>query len=211
MGKSRRSSKWPDSIVPALSRVFGSKPPASFLDELVDWALLAPDEIFLPNAIFDIYSSVVTQLGPYGAPCPSQSGHARSFASFLQGVKPCGIGITVWTPARKSRTRVTMKKTGAFQCSADSMDLDKGLKDFVQATLGATDDTTFRSGTKSNHKFAIEYAARLLRVSVIHHGTIKHHHIHPRTAESRRGGVSGLSGEHRRLSAVDGRRKLRLN
>ena len=26
---------------------------------------------------------------------------------------------------------------------------------------------------------AIEYAARLLRVSVIHHGTIKHHHIHP--------------------------------
>jgi hypothetical protein len=59
------------------------------------------------------------------------------------------------------------------------MDLDKGLKDFVQSTLGATDDTTFRSGTKSNHKFAIEYAARLLRVSVIHHGTIKHHHIHP--------------------------------
>jgi hypothetical protein len=23
------------------------------------------------------------------------------------------------------------------------------------------------------------YAARLLRVSIIHHGTIKHHHIHP--------------------------------
>ncbi len=76
-----------------LSRVFGSKPPASFLDELVDWALLAPDEIFLPNAGFDIYSSVVTP--------------------------------------------------------------------------------------KSNHKLAIEYAARLLRVSVTHHGTIKHHHIHP--------------------------------
>jgi len=59
------------------------------------------------------------------------------------------------------------------------MDLDKGLKDFVQATLGSTDDATFISETKSNHKFAIEYAARLLRVSVSHHGTILHHHIHP--------------------------------
>ena len=28
-------------------------------------------------------------------------------------------------------------------------------------------------------KRSLGYAARLLRVSVIHHGTIKHHHIHP--------------------------------
>ncbi len=59
------------------------------------------------------------------------------------------------------------------------MNLDKGLKDFAQATLGATDDTTFITGTKSNHRFAIEYAARLLRVTVRHHGPILHRHIHP--------------------------------
>jgi hypothetical protein len=33
-----------------LSKVSGSSPPVSFLDELVDWALLAPDELFTPNA-----------------------------------------------------------------------------------------------------------------------------------------------------------------
>jgi hypothetical protein len=161
-----------------LSRVFGSRPPASFLDELVDWALLAPDEIFLPNAIFDIYSSVVTQLGPYGLPV-----HRK--AVMLEVLRVLAGRETMWDwnhgvdTSKEVANTSHNEEAGAFQCSADSMDLDKGLKDFVQATLGATDDTTFRSGTKSNHKFAIEYAARLLRVSVIHHGTIKHHHIHP--------------------------------
>ena len=59
------------------------------------------------------------------------------------------------------------------------MDLDQGLKDFAKETLGATDDTTFISGTKSNHRFAIEYAARLLRIAVEHHGPIFYRHIHP--------------------------------
>ena len=48
-----------------LAKVSGSSPPVSFLDELVDWALHAPDEIFAPNAADDVYSSVVAQLGPF--------------------------------------------------------------------------------------------------------------------------------------------------
>jgi hypothetical protein len=70
------------------------------------------------------------------------------------------------------------RQTGAFQVSVDSMDLDKGLKDFVQATLGATDDATFIAGSKSNHTFAIEYAARLLRVTVGANGPIAGHRIY---------------------------------
>jgi hypothetical protein len=31
-------------------------PPDSFLNEIVDWARQAPDEIFEPNPIHDIYS-----------------------------------------------------------------------------------------------------------------------------------------------------------
>jgi hypothetical protein len=132
-----------------LSRVFGSRPPASFLDELVDWALLAPDEIFLPNATFDIYSSVVTPLGPYGVPV-----HRK--AVMLEVLRVLAGRETMWdwnhgVDTSKEVTNTSHnEEAGAFQCSADSMDLDKGLKDFVQATLGATDDTTFRSGTKSN-------------------------------------------------------------
>ena len=46
----------------------------------------------------------------------------------------------------------------------------QSLKDYAQATLGATDDATFISGMKSNHAFAIEYTVRLLRITIAHHG-----------------------------------------
>jgi len=164
--------------VACLSQVRGSSPPVSFLDELVDWALLAPEAIFAPNAASDIYSSVAPQLGPFGLPVHRKAvmlevlrvlaGH-ESMWNWIQGVH------TTKTAAKTSHN----EEAGAFQISADSMDLDRSLKDFVRATLGNTDDATFIARMKSNHKFAIEYAARLLRVTIMHHGPIKRRSIHP--------------------------------
>lgn len=173
-----------------LSRVHGSVPPVSFLDELVDWALLAPDDIFLPNADFDIYSSVVRQLGPYGFPV-----HRK--AVMLEVLRVLAGRETMWDWNHGVDTGKTGPKTshneeaGAFQCSATSLDLDAGLMDYARATLGATDDATFIAGTKSNHRFAIEYAARLLRVTIRHHGPILHGHIH---AELKRDAVKEFRG-----------------
>jgi hypothetical protein len=160
-----------------LSRVHGSKPPVSFLDELVEWALRAPDTIFLPNGKFDIYSSVVKQLGPYGI-------GAHRKAVMLEVLRVLAGRESMWRWNAGVDTSKSVKNTshneeaGAFQVSAHSMGLDKGLKDYAQTTLGATDDATFIAGTKSNHKFAIEYTARLLRITIRHHGPIVHHHIH---------------------------------
>jgi len=157
--------------------VSGSKPPVSFLDALVDWALLAPDELFLPNAVFDVYSAVVRQLGPYGI-------GAHRKAVMLEVLRCLAGRETMWdwnhgVDAGKSQDKTSNdEEAGAFQCSADSMGNDKSLEDYVQATLGATDDATFISGTKSNHAFAIEYAVRLLRVTVKHHGPFVHKTIH---------------------------------
>jgi len=173
-----------------LSKARGSVPPVQFLDELVDWALLAPDEIFLPNAVFDIYSSVVTQLGPYGFTV-----HRK--AVMLEVLRVLSGWETMWDwnhgvhASKKTAKTSHTEEAGAFQVSADSMDLTKGLKDFARATLGATDDATFIAGTKSNHRFAIEYAARLLGVTVEHHGTILNKHIHP---ELRRAAVTEFRG-----------------
>jgi hypothetical protein len=161
-----------------LARVHGSTPPAAFLDELVDWTLRAPDDIFLPNATFDIYSSVVRQLGPYGFPV-----HRK--AVMLEVLRVLAGRETMWDwnhgvdKDKKGPKTSHNEEAGAFQCSATSLDLDKGLMDYAKATLGATDDATFIAGTKSNHKFAIEYCARLLRVTVRHHGPILNTHIHP--------------------------------
>ena len=77
-----------------LAKVHGSSPPVSFLDELVDWALRAPDVIFTPNAKYDIYSSVVNQLGPYGFTVHRKAVMLEVLKS-LQVVKPNGIGIMV--------------------------------------------------------------------------------------------------------------------
>ncbi|WP_287739607.1 hypothetical protein [Microcystis sp. M179S2] len=38
-------------------------PPDSFLNELIDWAKQAPDEIFTPNDKHDIYSNLKPELG----------------------------------------------------------------------------------------------------------------------------------------------------
>src|SRR5262249_39794613 len=64
------------------------------------------------------------------------------------------------------------EETGVFQVSADSMDLNKALKDFVQATIGATDDATFIARMKSDHKFAIKSAGRLVRANMAGTGPI---------------------------------------
>jgi len=177
------------------SRVHGSKPPASFLDELVDWALAAPDAIFLPNAKFDIYSSVVGQLGPYGI-----GAHRKAVMLEVLRVLAGRESNWRWTEGvdRSKSVKNTShnEEAGAFQVSADSMGLDRGLKDYAQATLGATDDKAFIAGMKSNHRFAIEYTARLLRVTIRHHGPIVHHHIH---GELQRAAVNEFRGYLERI------------
>jgi hypothetical protein len=159
----------PRTYSACLARVSGSKPPTTFLDELVDWALLAPDELFLPNAVLDVYSAVVRQLGPYGI-------GAHRKAVMLEVLR-CLAGLeSMWNWNQGVHGSKPQAKTshneeaGAFQVSADSMGNGQSLKDYAQATLGATDDATFISGMKSNHAFAIEYTVRLLRITVGHWG-----------------------------------------
>jgi len=188
-----------------LAKVSGSSPPVSFLDELVDWALQAPDEIFAPNAADDVYSSIVTELGPFVFTVHRKAvmlevlrvlaGHESTW-NWKQGVDDDKKGI------KTSHN----EEAGAFQCSAHSMAWDQSLQDFVQTTLGATDDATFIAGSKSNHKFAIEYVARLLRITVEDSDPIVSHAVHhdlKRTAVAEFRGhleaVGDLSASHRSL------------
>ncbi|MFL6757534.1 MAG: hypothetical protein ACJ8EG_08170 [Sphingomicrobium sp.] len=41
------------------------KAPDAFLDELIAWGKDAPEEIFAPNQVHDVYSSVRSTLGPW--------------------------------------------------------------------------------------------------------------------------------------------------
>ena len=160
-----------------LSKVLGSSPPVSFLDELVDWAITAPDILFAANTKFDIYSSVAPQLGPYGLPV-----HRKAVMLEVLRVLPGHESMWNWNQGvdagKKVKKTSHNEETGVFQVSADSMEWDKSLKDFVQATVGATDDATFIARMKSNHRFAIEYAVRLLRINIAWNGPISGRRIH---------------------------------
>jgi hypothetical protein len=152
--------------------------PVQFLNDLVDWARDAPAEIFDKNATFDIYSSIRQQLGPW-----QSESHRRAamleLLRVLAGFESSwdweeGIDIT----NTSSNTPCT-EEAGIFQCSGNSMAHSPSLKAFFLSVGGDGSCASFRALTKSNHVFAIEYCARLLRFTTKHHGPVKFGHVHP--------------------------------
>jgi hypothetical protein len=118
-------------------------PPDSFLDELVAWGKTAPDEIFAPNSVADVYSNVVSTLGPW------QGIHHRRAVMLevmrvLAGFESSwdwNAGADVTNPT--SVTPATIE-AGAFQVSANSMAFGPELKSLVQAKVGSTDGDSFQ-------------------------------------------------------------------
>jgi hypothetical protein len=150
--------------------------PDAFLNELIDWSLQAPDEIFLRNENHDIYSQVFDTLGPWDSLI-----HRK--AAMLEVLRVLGGFESSWNwnegrdiTNPNSNTSCT-EEAGIFQCSGNSMDFDPSLKTLLQSVSGETDCDTFRAVSKSNHTFAVEYCARLLRFTVNHHGPVKRKEI----------------------------------
>ena len=151
-------------------------PPDSFLEQLVDWGKVAPDEIFELNEHHDIYSNVVEVLGPW-----ENLEHRRAalieVLRVLAGFESSwdwDAGVDKTNP--DSNTPDTME-AGAFQVSANSMAFGPELKDLVLKKVGSTDGTKFQAAMKQDHQLAMEYIARLLRRTVDHNGPVKRHEI----------------------------------
>lgn len=165
------------TFVACKERVFNrGNAPDPFLNELVDWCISAPDLVFSRNENFDIYSQVSSDLGPW-----ESLTHRK--AVMLEVLRVLGGFESSWdweagvdTSNPNSNTPCT-EEAGIFQCSGDSMNFDPSLKRLLREAAGETDCDTFRSTSKSDHKFAIEYCARLIRFTVNHHGPIKRKEI----------------------------------
>jgi hypothetical protein len=166
------------------------EPPVAFLEQLVDWGVSAPDEIFSPMDRADIYSVVKDELGPWANDLERRAAMLevlRVLAGF-ESSWDWNAGRDVTNP--NSNTSCT-EEAGILQCSGDSMAFDHSLKALFQAVSGRTDCDTFRATTKANHPFALEYCARLLRFTVKHHGPVRDNHIQP---ELRRDAMAELLG-----------------
>ena len=153
-------------------------PPDAFLDELVAWGRIAPDEIFDPNSGHDVYTNVWRVLGPWKGP-----GHRRAVMLEVMRVLAGFESGWSWNEGRDvtNPTSVTPDtiEAGAWQVSANSMGFGPELRELVRNRAGSTDGNTFQSAMKANHQLAMEYIARLLRRTVNHNGPVKRHEIDP--------------------------------
>jgi hypothetical protein len=150
-------------------------PPDSFLDELVAWGKIAPDEIFIPNSGRDIYSNVFAKLGPWHG-----SDHRRCVMLEVMRVLAGFESAWNWNEGRDvggASAENQSREAGAFQVSADSLGWGQELKDLVLKRAGSLDPTDFQRAMKRDHQLAMEYIARLLRRTVDANGPVKRHEI----------------------------------
>jgi hypothetical protein len=151
-------------------------PPDEFLDQLVAWGKQAPEEIFAPNDVADVYSSVFDALGPW-----QNNQHRRAVMLEVMRVLAGFESSWNWNEGRDTTnpTSVTPDtiEAGAWQVSANSMNFGQELKDLVLARVGTLDGNAFQKAMKADHTLAMEYIARLLRRTTHHNGPVLRHEI----------------------------------
>lgn len=169
----------PDQFIATRQKVHNrGAPPEAFLAELLAWGRVADAEIFRRNEVFDIYSSIVSTLGPWRSDLHRRAAmlEALRVLAGFESSWDWNAGRDVTNP--DSNTACT-EEAGIFQCSGDSMGLGGHLKQLLLNAGGDGSCASFIERTKADHRFAIEYCARLLRITTRHHGPVRHRHIHP--------------------------------
>lgn len=164
-------------------------PPDGFLEELIEWARKAPDDIFSPNAVpVDIFtvikSSLATPAGNDGAGGPVY--HWDNFlhrkAALIEAMRVHAGMESSWTwilgvdiTNSTSMAHISGQETGIFQVSFDSTWLGgNAMKPFAVAHNIETPEK-FIPAMKRNHLLALEYYARLARVSIAWAGPLLRH------------------------------------
>ena len=164
-------------FVKTLVKVFNRGiPPLGFLQELVAWGKMAPDEIFVdqPGNEKDMYASVITELGPF-----EDITHRRAcmlevmrvLAGFESSWK-WNTGRDTTNPAEDTPDTIS---AGPFQVSANSLAFGQDLKDLVAPhgiRNAKRDGDAFQALVKTNHPLAMEYVARLMRHTMRHNGPL---------------------------------------
>lgn len=172
-----------------LATVFNrGKPTPAFLDELIAWARTAPDDIFAPNNVpVDIFTVIKSHLATIvsensagrvyrwdsllhrkAALCEAMRVHAGMEASWKWNE---GVDRTNKTSMRN----IAGQETGIFQVSFDSTYLGGGaMKPFVVKHNIETPQK-FIPAMKKDHALALEYYARLVRVSIRWAGPLLRH------------------------------------
>ena len=142
----------------------------SFLQEMVEWAKCAPEEIFAVNQIKDIYSKVKPELGPY-----ESLRHRRAVMLEVMRVLAGFESSWDWTEgvdtSRLGPDTPENSETGAWQVSYDARHLHISLVSLLH-NKGIFDGIKFQQKMKFDHPLAMEFVARLMRFNTKHNGPL---------------------------------------
>lgn len=145
-------------------------PPVSFLDELIEWAKKAPDEIFAPNPLTDIYAKIKSELGPW-------TGLVHRKAAMLEVMRVLAGFESSWDwtegidTSRLGNFTPENSEAGAWQISYDARLLATVLR-VLLANNDIRSGIEFQRAMKFNHPFAMEFVARLMRHNTKHNGPL---------------------------------------
>lgn len=145
-------------------------PPDSFLEEMVNWAKTATDDIFAPNPLNDIYAKVKPELGPYTSLI-----HRKAVMLEVMRVLAGFESSWDWTEgvdtSRLGSDTPENSEAGAWQVSYDARQIHPELRSML-ALEGVHDGITFQRKMKFNHPLAMEFVARLMRFNTKHNGPL---------------------------------------
>lgn len=144
--------------------------PDAFLQEMVDWAKTAPDDIFAPNALSDIYSKIKPELGPWKSLL-----HRKAAMLEVMRVLALFESSGDWTEgvdtSRLGGDTPENSEAGAWQVSYDARHLAPELKELLIRN-GISSGVRFQQAMKFNHPLAMEFVARLMRYNTKHNGPL---------------------------------------
>lgn len=145
-------------------------PPDSFLDEMIDWAKKAPDDIFAPNALPDIYSKIKPELGPW-------TGLQHRKAAMLEVMRVLAGFESSWDwtegvdTSRLGSDTPENSEAGAWQVSYDARLLATVLRVLLR-NKNIESGIAFQRAMKFDHPLAMEFVARLMRHNTKHNGPL---------------------------------------
>lgn len=154
--------------------------PDAFLRELVAWGRSAPEELFAPNKVpVDIYTVIKSSLATpaemdgLGVPLYRWDSMEQRRAAMLEAMRVHAGMESSWrwgegvdTTNRRSMSNAVSEETGIFQVSFDSLNLGRGALKAFARERGIETPAKFIAAMKQDRALAIEYYARLSRVSV---------------------------------------------
>lgn len=144
--------------------------PDAFLTEMVEWARTAPDDIFTPNPLNDIYAKVKPELGPYES-LTHRKAVMLEVMRVLAGFESSWDWKEGVDTSRLGSDTPENSEAGAWQVSYDARRIHPDLTALL-ALEGVHDGVAFQRKMKFNHPLAMEFVARLMRFNTKHNGPL---------------------------------------